>query len=102
MGPSWLVGTTANESGRYPSFSSPSEHRSRIAVRSQGTSFLLDDDEVLAVKTQRNRVILQRQTDSKMLRGLEPSLCFVVASISSFQRQQRTIAKEIWNHEIKR
>src|SRR5580658_6296217 len=69
MGPSWLVGTTANESGRYPSFSSPSEHRSRIAVRSQGTSFLLDDDEVLAVKTQRNRVILQRQTDSKDVTG---------------------------------
>jgi hypothetical protein len=52
MGPSLLVGTTANESGRYPSFSSPSGHRSRIAVRSQGTIFLLDDDEVLAVKTQ--------------------------------------------------
>jgi hypothetical protein len=65
----WQGQELQTKSGRYPSFSSPSGHRSRIAVRSRGTIFLLDADEVLAVKARRNCVILQGQPDSKMLRG---------------------------------
>ena len=68
MGPSLLVGTrTANDREDVPGSPSSSGHRGRIAVRSQGTIFLLDPDEVLVVKAHRNCVILQRLSDSKML-----------------------------------
>jgi two-component system LytT family response regulator len=69
MGPSLSVGRrAANDREDVQGFSSPSGRHRRIAVRSQGTIFLLDPDEVLAVNAQGNCVILQRQTDSKMLR----------------------------------
>jgi DNA-binding LytR/AlgR family response regulator len=69
IGPSSSVGTgTANNREDVQGFSASSGHHRRIAVRSQGTIFLLDPDEVLAVNAQGNCVILQRQTDSKMLR----------------------------------
>lgn len=69
MGPSSSIGTrTANDREDVQGFSSPSGHHRRIAVRSHGTIFLLDPDEVLAVNARGNCVILQRQTDSKMLR----------------------------------
>lgn len=69
MGPCLSAGKrTADDREDVRAFSLPSGHRGRIAVRSQGTIFLLDADEVLAVEAQRNCVILQRQTDSKMLR----------------------------------
>jgi DNA-binding LytR/AlgR family response regulator len=69
IGPSLLARTrTANDREDVRGSPSPSVRRGRIAVRSQGTIFLLDPDEVLVVKAHRHCVILQRQTDSKMLR----------------------------------